>query len=369
MRTLAFVKRIAQQLFRDKRTLGLMMVAPLVVMTLMHFLFTSDTANPKLGAAGAGDALVKQLKDKDIDIKQYATAESVNKTIIADNLDGFLTVNGETYKLSLKNTDPAAAKGLQMKIQQVLAAETATKQKASLSAFLHTLQTKLQGGPPLTLETVKAPKMNVSYLYGSKDTSFFDLLGPILVGFFVFFFVFLISGIALLRERTTGTLDRLLATPIRRHNIVFGYLTGYGLFAIVQTVIVVFYAVKVLDIVLAGSIWYVILINLMLALVALSLGILLSAFANSEFQMMQFIPIVIIPQIFFAGILPVDGMAGWLQVIAKCMPMYYGGDALQAVMYKGLGWSAIRSDVLILLGFAVVFIVLNVLALKKYRKI
>jgi ABC-2 type transport system permease protein len=369
MITLAFIKRIGQQLFRDKRTLGLMMVAPLLVMTLMHFLFTGDTANPVLGVSGADATLTKDLKAKDIDIKKYSSVSSVKKTIINDKLDGFLTKTGDTYKLTLKNTDPAGAKGLQMKIQQIIAAETAQKQKAGLASFMTALQTKLHGGPPLKLETVNAPKVNTAYIYGSKDTSFFDLLGPILVGFFVFFFVFLISGIALLRERTTGTLDRLLATPIKRHNIVFGYLSGYGLFAIVQTVIVVLYAVKVLDIVLVGSIGYVILINLMLALVALSLGILLSAFANSEFQMMQFIPVVIIPQIFFAGILQVDGMAGWLQVIAKCMPMYYGGDALQAVMYKGLGWSDIQRDIFVLLGFAIVFIVLNVFALRKYRKI
>lgn len=369
MRTLAFVKRIIQQMFRDKRTLALMMVAPLVIMTLMNFLFTSDAANPKLGVKGSEAALIRDLKAKDIDVKKYEKDDNIKTTINDDQLDGFLTKKGSTYTLTLKNADPTAAKGLQMKIQQTIAAQTAQKQKEEVGSFMKALQTKLHGGPPLKLETVNAPKITTDYIYGSKDTSFFDLLGPILVGFFVFFFVFLISGIALLRERTTGTLDRLLATPIKRYHIVFGYLAGYGLFAIVQTVIVVFYAVKVLDIVLVGSIWYVILINLMLALVALSLGILLSAFANSEFQMMQFIPIVIVPQIFFAGILPVDGMANWLQVIAKCMPMYYGGDALQTVMYKGLGWSDIQNDIYVLLGFAVIFIVLNIVALKKYRKI
>ena len=110
MRTLAFVKRIIQQMFRDKRTLALMMVAPLVIMTLMHFLFTSDAANPKLGVKGSDTALVKDLKDKDIDVKNYKTADNINAAIIDDQLDGFLTKSGSTYKLTLKNTDPAAAK-------------------------------------------------------------------------------------------------------------------------------------------------------------------------------------------------------------------------------------------------------------------
>ncbi|MFP3380885.1 ABC transporter permease, partial [Bacillus sp. SIMBA_069] len=88
--------------------------------------------------------------------------------------------------------------------------------------------------------------------------------------------VFLIAGIALLKERTSGTLERLLATPIKRYEIVAGYVIGYGIFALVQTLIVVLYAVNVLDIVLVGSIWLVLLTNILVALVALSLGTLLS---------------------------------------------------------------------------------------------
>ena len=84
---------------------------------------------------------------------------------------------------------------------------------------------------------------------------------------------------------------------------------------------------------------------------------------------MQFIPIAIIPQVFFAGIFPFESMAGWMQILAKCMPMYYGGNALVDVMYKGLGLSDISNDLFVLLGFALVFIILNIVALKKYRKI
>lgn len=356
-------------MLRDKRALALMMVAPLLILTLLHYLFTSSTAHPRVGVVNAEAAITEQLKDKDIIVKQYDQLENTKKVILNDDLDGVLEFNNGKINLTLKNDDPSATKALQMKIQQALAAVNAQKQSANLSHFIQTMQTKLQGGPPVKMDVVKAPKIDSNYLYGSKDTSFFDKLGSILVGFFVFFFVFLISGIALLRERTVGTLERLMATPIQRRDIVFGYLLGYGIFAVIQTIIVVFYAVKVLDIMLIGSIWNVIIINLLLALVALSLGILLSAFANSEFQMMQFIPIVIIPQVFFAGILPIDGMADWLQVVAKCMPLYYGGNALQDVMYKGLGLADISGNLFVLVGFALLFILLNVFALKKYRKI
>jgi ABC-2 type transport system permease protein len=301
-------------------------------------------------------------------VKEYKEHSNWKQLIDDDNLDAILQVQDTKISLTLVNDQPSATKALLIKIQQAIAAENAKKQSAKMSQFLGQVQSKLQGAP-ITIEQAKAPSIKTTYIYGDKDTTFFDQLSPILVGFFVFFFVFLISGIALLRERTTGTLDRLLATPIQRKDIVFGYLSGYGLFAVIQTFIVVVYAVKVLDIMLVGSFWNVVIINLCLALVALSLGILLSAFANSEFQMMQFIPIAIVPQVFFAGIFPFEGMADWMQVIAKIMPLYYGGDALVSVMYKGLGFSDIIKDLLVLLGFALVFIILNIVALKKYRKI
>nr|WP_313892772.1 ABC transporter permease [Psychrobacillus sp.] len=231
----------------------------------------------------------------DIVTIQYDSLQTIDSVIIHDKLDGFLQIKEDTIQLALTNNEPSTSKMLQTKIVQVISIESRKVQASNITSFIQDIQSKLPNAP-IKLDSMKAPDIQTSYIYGSSKTTFFDQLSPILVGFFVFFFVFLISGIGLLRERTTGTLDRLMATPIQRRDIVFGYLIGYGLFAIIQTIIVVFYAVKVLGITLVGSLWNVILINLLLALVALLLGILLSAFANSELQMMQFIPIAIIPQ-------------------------------------------------------------------------
>ncbi|MCM3567415.1 ABC transporter permease [Neobacillus mesonae] len=351
MRISALIKRIARQLLRDKRTLGLMFVAPLLILTLMYFLFNGNTVDSKLGVTGMDDSLVTGFEKAAIQVKEYDSASK--STVVDDELDGLLKKDAGSGKMTLilRNDDPSRAKALQMKINQVIAAQAQAK--------------LIQHRPELAGMTTGA--IDTNYVYGDKDTVFFDVLSPILVGFFVFFFVFIISGIGLLRERTTGTLERLMSTPIRRWEIVTAYLAGYGIFAVIQTIIVVVFAITVLDIVMAGSILHVILINLLLALVALSLGILLSSFAASEFQMMQFIPIAVVPQVFFAGIFPLEGMAGWLQAAAKIMPMYYAGDALKGVMYQGAGLSEISGDLIALVIFAVIFIVLNILALKKYR--
>ncbi|MGG0284234.1 ABC transporter permease [Peribacillus butanolivorans] len=335
MRITSLVTRITRQMLRDRRTLALLFFAPLLILTLMYFIFHSEASDLKIVVTGSNENIAEALKQADfqVTVAKHFSKESMAK----NNIDGWLQFENGNMKLTLLNDEPSRAKAVQMQLAQ-----------------------GLQGD-------ANNPSIETHYVYGDADTKIFDIFSPMLVGFFVFFFVFLIAGIALLKERTSGTLERLLVTPIKRYEIVAGYVIGYGLFALIQTIIVVLYAVNVLDIVLVGSIWLVLLTNILVALVALSLGTLLSSFATSEFQMVQFIPLVIVPQIFFTGIFPLDGMADWLQQIGKIMPLYYASDALNGIMYKGSTFAEVVMDLLILLAFAVVFITFNILSLKKYR--
>ncbi|MBC2242765.1 ABC transporter permease [Listeria booriae] len=388
MRVMAIVKRIANQFRRDKRTLALMFIAPLILITLINYLFDGDAVDPKVGVQGVSSEMVAQLKDTDIKVKQYDAVSNVKNTIKSDNLDAFIKQDGADVQLTFENSDPGVSKQIQMKLQAALMAEqkdamkqlgesmqeTAAKVQQSLAvvAKQYAAQTGQQLDiPKVNLQIPDQQQLAIStdYIYGNADTTFFDTIGPIFIGFFVFFFVFLIAGISFLRERTTGTLERLMATPIKRWELETGYLLGFGIFALAQSIIVALYSIHVLDMVQMGSIWYVLLITLMLAMVALTLGILLSTFANNEFQIVQFIPIVIVPQVLFCGIFPLEGMADWLQWIAHIMPLYYGADALTSIMVKGEGFAGFATDFYILVGFALVFMILNIFALKKYRKI
>lgn len=403
MRIWALVKRIIQQMLRDKRTLALLFIAPLFILTLMYFLFNGETADPKLGIVNIDSELVEELKDADINIKTFDQADA--ETVLDDNLDGLMEKEDDTFDLTLENSDPSSANGLKVRIGQAASSyiqdELIDGQKELIDSqmdLVDAIEEMVSSIPPDVLsamdtETIDLDEldsidedeideakdeldklkdkeeMDITYVYGDEDTEYFDVLSPLLVGFFVFFFVFLISGIGLLKERTSGTLERLMSTPIRRVEIVTAYLIGFGLFAIIQTVIVVLFSINVLDMDVVGSIWNVILINLLLALVALSLGTLLSTFAASEFQMVQFIPIAIVPQVFFSGIFPLEQMADWLRSIGYIMPIYYGADALKGVMYKGFTIGDIKFDIMALSIFAVIFIVLNVIALRSYRKL
>lgn len=338
MRTLALITRIIEQMRRDKRTLALLFFAPLVILTLMYFIFNSDSTNLSVVVSQGNTAIIDQLEQADLNVIEddSYSIEQLKK----DKFDAWLIFDQGSLQLKLLNDDPSTAHVLQMKLAQLL-----------------------QGKP------TGAGVLTTSYVYGDENTAIFDIFSPMLIGFFVFFFVFLISGIALLKERTSGTLERLLATPIKRREVVAGYMLGYGLFALLQTIIVVIFGVYVLDIVLVGSMWLVLLTNMLLALVSLSLGTLLSSFASSEFQMMQFIPLVIVPQVFFSGIFPLDSMAGWLQNIGRIMPLYYAANALNGIMYKGYSFNDIYQYLVVLACFAFIFITLNIISLKKYRSL
>ncbi len=361
----------------------------------MYFLFNTNSASvAQIGVSNVDASLVKAVKNKHVKLHYYAKTTTAKTAVREDNLAAFIQQKSGKLTVTYQNSQPsdsalvrqALQGGLtKLRVQALVAATNAQKQ--ALTAQAKALKTVMaqqkqvmaaQGQRGATNATtsptakLKAPKtytVTSHYLYGSSDSTFFDTFLPILLGFFVFFFVFLISGISLLNERTTGTLTRLLATPIRRGEIISGYLLGYGLFALVQTLITVTFALTVFKIHMLGSVWLILLINFLLALVALSMGIFVSTFANSEFQMMQFIPILIVPQVFFSGLIPVDQMATWLQWIAHIFPLYYGGNALMDVATRGVTLSGVAGELGILLGFTVLFTILNVVGMKRYRRV
>lgn len=385
MKIFALVKRITLQILHDKRTLAMMMIAPLVLLTLMNFLFKNgNDVNLKIGTYNLDSSIISTLKDNDVNVVSYSNSNNIKEKIKENNLDAFLSINGNNLDITYENSDPSKTMAVNALIKGSLAnfeidklkaatksqQEIIIKQQKILSSLPSSYSNSMIKNDFNTLNSSES-KLNITtnYVYGNENTNLFDTMTPVLIGFFVFFFVFLISGISLLKERTSGTLDKLLSSPIRRSEVVFGYLIGYGLFAIIQTFIVIFYSIYVLKIDIAGSIPLVLLTNIITAFVALSFGILLSTFANSEFQMMQFIPVVVIPQIFFSGIIPINNMSNGLQAFARVIPMYYVGDALQGIMIKADSFGKIKFDLFILLLFALVFTLLNIVGLKRYRKI
>lgn len=342
MRIRALALRIIRQFLKDKRTLALMLIAPLLVLTLVKFVFDGQSVDPRIGAVGLPSPIVASMTSAGVDVKEYDDESAALSALEDADLDAYVSVrDGQPY-IMLEGSSP-------------------TKNRNVLSAIQEAISPLNDAGAIL--------KPSMEFLHGSGDLNIFDYYGSVLVGFFSFFFVFLIAGVSFLRERTSGTLARLLATPLRRWEVVVGYLLGFGIFTLLQATLIAWYATGVLGIALEGSLFLVLIMNLLLAIAALTLGTLLSAYAQNEFHIFQFIPLIIIPQIFFAGLIELDTMPQWLQALGHVLPLYYGADALRDIMLRGAGWSEIWPDALALCGFSIAFAVLNVVALRKHRRI
>lgn len=339
MRVFGVVMRIVRQFFRDKRSLALMFGAPMLLLWLLSLVFTQEDYKPHIALVDVPAPVVESLKKQDATIYEYDKEKALDE-LENQNIDAMITIANGKMDVTLEGSD-------------------AVKNGATLQVLQKSTEK----------ENVTKIKPTINYLHGSKDATMFDGLGPVLIGFFIFFFVFLLSGVSFVRERLSGTLERLLSTPIRRWEIVAGYIIGFGIFAFLQSVIIVSFSVYVLDLYIAGSPLLILLITCMLSLTALTLGTFLSAYANNEFQMIQFIPLVIVPQVFFSGLFPMESMHKGLQFLGKLFPLTYGAEAMCQVMIRGQGFTHITFELSILLLFAFIFAIGNVFALKKHRRI
>lgn len=360
MRTLAIAKKVMKELLRDKRTLAMMFVAPVFIMWLMNLTFSASTdVDIKLATQDLPTSLVTKMDDLDhVSVQTYNDLDQAKKDLADEKVDAVVSYKDGEYQVDYANTDASKTAMTRQVLRTSIASEGSNQLMARVKQAL----------PQLKLEA-KAPEIKESYQYGDKNTSFFTSMIPVLIGFVVFFFVFLISGMALLKERTSGTLERLLATPVKRSEIVYGYMLSYGLIAILQTAVVVLAAIWLLDVEVVGNLFHVIIVNVVLALVALSFGILLSTLAKSEFQMMQFIPLVIMPQLFFSGIIPLSSMGDWAQTVGKFLPLTYSGDAMSQIILYGRGLGDVLPNIGLLLIFLVILTILNIVGLRRYRKV
>jgi ABC-2 type transport system permease protein len=196
--------------------------------------------------------------------------------------------------------------------------------------------------------------------------SVFDRVGLTMLGIFPFVVMFLVTSIAMLRERTSGTLERLLTTPLARLDLLLGYGVAFGLAAAAQAVVTVTIATTVYDLEVAGSIWLVVLIAVVDAVLGVALGLLASAFARSEFQAVQFMPVIVLPQFFLCGLLvPREQMAGWLQAISDVLPLTYAVEALQEVGSSAAETGIMWRDIGIVAGAALLALALAAATLRR----
>ncbi|WP_327009202.1 ABC transporter permease [Dactylosporangium sp. NBC_01737] len=203
------------------------------------------------------------------------------------------------------------------------------------------------------------------YLYDASPMMF-DRIGLIMLGVFPLVIMFLLTSVAMLRERTTGTLERLLTTPIGKVDILLGYGIAFAVAAAVQATVVSALAYLLLGLDTLGPAWLVGVIAVGNSVLGMALGLLVSAFANSEFQAVQFMPAVVLPQVLLCGLLqPRDQMAGWLQAISDVLPMSYAVQALTELGAHAEPTGVMWRDLGVIVGCVIVALLLGAATLRR----
>jgi ABC-2 type transport system permease protein len=204
--------------------------------------------------------------------------------------------------------------------------------------------------------------------YVFDETLVFNQIAPSLLGIFPFTVMFLITSIATLRERTTGTLERLMTMPMAKLDLLLGYAAAFGLLAVLQVVVVV--AVTLwLGLSIAGSLWLLLVIAVLDALLGTALGLFVSAFARTEFQVIQFMPAIVMPQVLLSGLFVArDQMARPLELLSDVLPLSYAVDATNDVTHSAEFTGALARDLLVIAGAAALALLLGAATLRRQTR-
>ncbi|MEW6553785.1 MAG: ABC transporter permease [Actinomycetota bacterium] len=369
---LTVTKRVFRDLKNDRRSLALIVIAPIFVMFVFGLAFGGGVKNVKVvvvdldqGAAmgGAGTVSLSEKIISNLDTE-------VMKLEFLDDRDAALAMveDGDAYAAIIFPPDftadavssmnglageASATIELQLDKSNINVANAVTKAVAdALAATVEQLGVKM----PVTVDTVA--------VFG-EGAEFMDFFVPGIMAFAVYMITTLLTLVTFVGERTSGTLQRMLATTLKERDIVLGYAGAFSLIGMGQALLLLLVGILVFDISVVGNVFLAFLVIALLAVVSQALGILLSSTARREAQAIQVLPFVVLPAFLLSGIFwPIEAIPAWLRSLSYLVPPTYAVDASRAVMLKGYGIGKIWIDIVALLAMAAIFLTLAVLSLR-----
>jgi ABC-2 type transport system permease protein len=415
-RALSITKRLFRELRRDKRTIALIFLAPIFAMFVFGLAFSGEVHDIKLIIVNEDEGFNLPLNNSTLELlgelgfdfpvglEGYSLSENIISNLDEDVLDVKYmdevddaveeVKNGDAYgvlhfhkhftKNVLLNTMISSFPTAQLqnstldniifKIFPNLPEDNATIQlmldksninvaseisKTVSEAIMETIE---DSGYelPITLDTENA-------IYG-KDADFMDFFVPGIMAFVVYLLTTLLTLITFVSERTSGTLERILATPTKESEIVIGYAIAFSVLGTIQAGVLLIVGIVVFDILIIGNVLIAFLAIALLAITCQALGILFSSLARREAQAVQFLPFIILPAFLLAGIFwPIEAIPAWLRPASYLVPPTYAVEACRGVMLKGWGFERIWIDIVALLIFAAVFLVMAMGTLRRRR--
>ncbi|MBU3917618.1 ABC transporter permease [bacterium] len=380
--------RVIQEIIRDRRTLAIFFVVPIIVMSLVYYaLIEDEVARVGVLSRGTmrlfesnlvstleeqGDVLVVSLDIPDKETDPVILDKMIKESLLNKKADGILYLSEQLLM------DRFDGKRGTMHIYVEGSRPTLT---ASVLGAIASSMDDLASSMPVVIDTscsalcadsvnIKPMILEKHYLYGSDDYRMIDYFLPVLPPFFIFFFTFIISTITFQRERVRGTLERLLIAPISFTQVVLGYIGGFFIFSVCQSLIILVFILSLLGFAITlNQILAIIFLTLLLMLISLVLGLLASFLAANEFQAMQFIPLVILPQIFLSDIIwSVETFPRVFQWISKALPLTHANTAMRNVLLKNQPLWQSWQQLLILSVFFLIILVLLIIAARKQQR-
>ncbi len=363
----ALALRIARGFRRDPRSLALIVVVPLIVMALIGYMVSGNREPLKVGVVevvpdpGGADAPVVAFQEV------LRTQPGLEVVTVPDEATGRAQVEDGTLSgLVLAEgvgVGPAATLGPVLVV--VRGTDVQVEAPITFAAASAAAATRGQPVPPGDLPGITVERID---LPTNERPSTISYAAPAMITVFAFLFTFMLTSVSFLRERSSGTLERLLASPVTESEILVGYLLGFLGFAMIQGLLVLGYATLVLHAEIAGPTWIVFTVLTLLVVGVVNLGIALSFFARNELQVIQFIPLVLLPQVFLGGLFwPVQTLWPPLQWLSRLFPVTYAVAALRAVMIGGSGLDEVAGWLLALVAFALAMIALGIVVLRRSR--
>ncbi|HEY9287834.1 MAG TPA: ABC transporter permease [Candidatus Dormibacteraeota bacterium] len=357
-RVLAITARLLAQFRHDRRTLALMFGAPLIILTLLGYLLRGGGSVPAMGIVNQdsgplGGIVVTSLERSSLVSATQMPQSQADQKLHSGDIGG--------YVLLPSNFSSQMQQAREIRIEVRLEGS-----QPGLSQSI--VQAATQSFTALVGQAGVRFSIDRSYLYGGENFDTLDYFGAAFIGLVVFFLVFVITIVAFLRERSQGTLERLMASPLRRPEIVLGYMLGFTLLALIQAIEVLAFCLLVLHVHNSGNVALIFALEALMAIVAVNLGIFLSMFARTEFEAVQFIPLVIVPQVLLSGIIfPVSTEPGPLQVLSRVLPLTYAVAGMRDIMIKGadLSRASLQLDFGVVLGFGILVILAGSATLRR----
>ncbi|MHB8781282.1 MAG: ABC transporter permease [Candidatus Geothermincolia bacterium] len=373
--TFSVVKRIFRNLRNDRHTLLLILLAPVFAMLLFGLAFTGEIKDVKLIVvnqdAGAEFPLLGERRLSDLIIAEL-DPNILQLTYLDDEATAIEEVrNGKAYgvmtfpvdftrdtlaRLKVTEAPQAGNAGVILRLDQSNLLVASDIQKEVSEALLAMVKNLGQDAP-----LVLAP------IYGD-NARFIDSLVPGIVVLVVFLLALQLTLLAFVGERSSGTLSRLLTTPIKPTSVVGGYAVAFSIVGALQSVILLTIGVLVFKISIIGNVLLAFVVIVLLAIVSQSVGILLSSLARDESHAIQMMTFVVMPTFLLAGVFwPLEAIPGWLRPLAYAVPPTYAVNACRSVMLRGWSASQIWVELVALTAFALLLLTAAVWSVKKHR--